>query len=300
MHAAVAVAYGRRSRTMIEAPPAVLHDVRDALDRLGVRPRRIVLISPLERHKGRRCAYRVDTEDGRTLKARHFESVGEADRQRVLREGLEAAFAPVLAQAGRVLLEEWIDGVPLTDRDPDSYAGVGGALLGRLHARPLAVDAPAVFETQKWAAAALSDLTILASAEILDAHTVAVLEAGIRQRDPGTASAALVHTDFCAENMLIDTHGLLRVIDNEQFTVAPAGYDLGRTFDRWPMSAAAWASFRVAYRSAAVRPADALGFWKLVAALAGARLRHQRTPARLPATLVLLRRFAADERFVDS
>jgi len=294
------VEYALPSHVMIEVPSEVIREIEEALGQLGVQPRRLVLISPLRRHKGRRCAYRVDAEDGRIVKARQFESCEEARRQRELRAGLEAAFAPVLAQHGCVLLEEWIDGVPLTERDPDSHADAGGALLGRLHAQPLGPDVPAAFDTRKWTAAALSDLGVLATAEVLEPQTVAALQAEIRRRDPGTARAALVHSDFCAENMLIDTRGQLRVIDTEQLAVAPAGFDLGRTFDRWPMSAAAWTRFRRGYQSSAPAAVEAIGFWKIVAALVGARVRHKRTPARLDAALVLLRRLAEDGRFADS
>ena len=52
-----------------------------------------------------------------------------------------------------------------------------------------------------------------------------VVDAGVDDRlgqgpaldrlDPGSAPAALIHRDFCAENMLIDREGRLRVIDND-------------------------------------------------------------------------------------
>jgi aminoglycoside phosphotransferase (APT) family kinase protein len=50
----------------------------------------------------------------------------------------------------------------------------------------------------------------------------AALRGEIARRDPGTTRAVLIHLDFCAENMLIDTCGHLRVIDNELLTIAPA------------------------------------------------------------------------------
>ena len=165
--------------------------------------------------------------------------------------------------------------------------------FSRLHARALDADEPATFGTAEWSARALSDLEILSRAGKLARAESAALQAAIQQRDPSTARAALTHNDFCAENMLIDTRGHLRVIDNERLAIAPAGFDVGRTFDRWPMSEDAWACFRRGYRSSAPADVEALGFWKIVAALVGARVRYQRSPERLDAALALLRRFAA-------
>ncbi|MGH3054371.1 MAG: phosphotransferase family protein, partial [Gaiellaceae bacterium] len=175
-----------------------------------------------------------------------------------------------------------------------------GALLGRLHASALAADVPSTCSTRTWCDDANADLEILCNAGKLTAAEAAALRAEILRRDPETAGAALVHTDFCAENMLIDTRGCLRVIDNERLSIEPPGYDLGRTFDRWPMSAAAWQRFRGGYRSSAPAEPQSIGFWKIVVALVGARIRFKYTPARLGASLVLLRRLAAGGDFVDA
>lgn len=284
---------------MIAALSEIPREIEQALEHVGLRPSRVVLISPLKERKGRRCAYRVEGEDGRTVKARQLESSEEARRLFEVRAGLEEAFAPALAQCGPVLVEEWIEGVPLSYLDAQARAEDAGALLGRLHARALGPGAPSTFSTGKWCQAADSDLEILGSAGKLTSGAIASLRAEILRRDPGAAWAALIHKDFCAENMLIDARGCLRVIDNEQLVIEPAGFDIGRTFDRWPMSEAAWARFRRGYRSSVPAEPESIGFWKIVAALLGARVRFERSPARLDATLAMLRRLAEGGSFPD-
>ena len=285
---------------MIQAPSETTPEIAAALEHFAITARRVVLISPLRDRKGSRWSYRVEAEDGRIVKVRQLDSSERARRLLEMRAGLEAAFAPGLAHHGCVLLEEWIDGVPLSECDGEGRAEEAGALLGRLHARALDADTPATLSTSERRAGALSNLGILCDAGHLVPSEAAALRAAITRLDPGATRAVLMHLDFCAENMLIDACGQLRVIDNELLTVGPAGFDLGRTFDRWPMSDAAWVRFRRGYRSSAPAEPEAVGFWKIVAALLGARIRYERSPARLEASLALLRRFAAGNSLADA
>jgi Ser/Thr protein kinase RdoA (MazF antagonist) len=274
-------------------------DIDQALEQHGVTPRRVVLISPLKERKGIRFAYQVELAGGRTVKARHFGSEAAARRIFELHVGLEEAFARPLAQYGAVLIEEWIEGRPLGDGEAETWVDAAGALLGRLHARPLGAQVPMSSSTRRWRDAAESDLVLISGAGKLTAPDVASLHAKIACRDPGVARVVLVHRDFCAENMLIDVNGRLRVIDNEQLDIAPAALDLGRTFHRWPMSEATWTRFLRAYRSSAPAEPEAIGFWKIVASLETTRVFLQRLPARLDVSLALLRRFAAGQSLSD-
>jgi Ser/Thr protein kinase RdoA (MazF antagonist) len=283
----------------IPGPPEVSRDIEDALDRFGVRRRRIELVSPLRERKGIRLAYRVEAEDGRTIKVRHFGNPVEAGRHFELRAGLEAAFASVLGHCGAVVLEEWVEGTPLAGSEAVARAEEAGALLGRLHARPLGPDAPSTIATQKWIDGADSDLEILTSARALTLDEAARLRAEMRRRDPRSALPALIHLDFCAENLLVDSKGGLRVIDNELLAVKPAGLDLGRTFHRWPMSEVTWGRFLSGYRSSAPSEPEATGFWKISAALTGTRVYVQRMPQRVDDSVALLRRFAEGAGLAD-
>lgn len=270
---------------------AITREIEEAFDREGLRPHRSVLISPPDEQKRGRCVYRVELEDGHTIKARRLESVGAASRLFELRAGLEPAFAPATARHGRVLLEAWIEGVPLNQLDSEARAEDAGALLGRLHSIEVATT-PLTVSTLEWRERAKAQLQILGEGGKLGLREVARLDAELQRWDPGSARLARVHRDFCAENMLIDERGHLRVIDNEWFTIDPAGFDLGRTFTRWPMSEGAWARFLRAYRSTARVDPGPLSFWKLVVALWTLRIRLHQPPEHLARPLGLLRRFA--------
>ncbi len=276
---------------MIAAPTAA---IAAALAQHGMRPRRCAILSPLGDRKGRRLAYRVDSENGQTIKVREFESAAVASSIFELRAGLEHAFARAVARYGSVIIEEWIDGVPLTANDEDRLLEEAGALLGRLHScRPNGI--PASLSTATWRRGAESDLAMLARAGQLAPADTAALRAGIERHDPRLAPAAVIHLDFCAENMLIDRCAELRVIDNEQLAIEPAGLDLGRTFERWAIAAAGWNRFYKGYLSAAPRAPGATGFWRIVAALVGARVLLQRDVQRLPSSLALLQRLSRGE-----
>jgi Ser/Thr protein kinase RdoA (MazF antagonist) len=277
----------------IAGPPEVTREIADALRGLRVGARRIELVSPLRERKGIRFAFRVDTDDDRTVKLRHFGTAAAARSHLELRADLEDAFAPAFALWGAVVFEEWIDGTELTDLDPEIRCHEAGALLGRLHGVPLGPGVAATCETRRSRAAAESDLAILDRAACLSSAESAALRRLLERYDPGTARVALIHKDFCAENMLVDRSGRLRVIDNEQIEIAPADFDLGRTFHRWPMSEQGWARFVDGYRSSAPADPGAIGFWRIAATLVGARVFLERIPERLDASLALLRRFAA-------
>lgn len=271
--------------------PVTTHEVETALDRQAMRARRVVLISPPSARKRGRCVYRVDLADGRTIKARWLESAEAASRLCALRADLEEAFSPVIAQDEALLLEAWIEGTLLTALDPAAHAAESGALLGRLHARESA-GAPATVDTGPWRDRAAAELAILADAGALASAAIAKLGAELRRTDPGTARTSLVHNDFCAENMLIDGGGRLRVIDNEWLSIAPSGFDLGRTFSRWPMSDQTWWRFLAAYRSAARVDPGPLAFWKIATALTSACIRLPQGGERLEVPLGMLRRVA--------
>jgi hypothetical protein len=277
----------------------VRRDIDRALARHRVNARRVILISPLRERKGIRFAYRVELADGRALKARHFGDEDTARRLFALGAGLEPAFARPLARYDAVLIEEWIEGGPLGDTDAEAWAEPAGRLLGQLHAVPLAADVAATRHTRRWRDAAEANLALIRDAGRLGAGAAASLRAELAQRDPGQAKVVLIHNDFCAENMLIDVEGRLRIIDNEQLEIAPAALDLGRTYHRWPMSGPAWARFLAAYRSSAPPGLDSIGFWRIVASLETTRVFLQRCPDRLPASLVMLRRFAGGQDLAD-
>lgn len=284
----------------IIATSALSPEIRAALARFAFEPQRAVLLSPLGKKKGRRCAYRVEDANGRVIKAREFEDDENARRVFELRAGLEKEFAPALARYGPVLIEEWVEGVPLAEHDWETWAEPAGALLGRLHARPLPPEEPTTVSTRKWLDDAESDLEILGRAGKFAPEEAARLRAEIRRRDPVVSRTALVHTDFCADNMVIDVRGSLKIIDNEGLAVRPPGLDLGRTFALWSMPERTWTRFRRGYLSSAPAEPGATGFWRIVATLSGARLFLQRSRARHDESLALLRQLLAGEHVSET
>lgn len=275
---------------MAAAPTA---EIADTLRHAHIRARHIMLVSPLGEAKGRRLAYRVEDEAGHVVKLRQFESEAAARTVFELRAGLEPAFAPALQRYGGVIVEAWIDGRALSADEAAARAHEAGALLGRLHTRPLAADTATTTSTAPWREGVESDLALLEAAAALPAAVVSRLLEIVRLEDPGSEPAARIHLDFCADNMILDAQGALRVIDNEQLTVDSTGLDLARTFCHWPMPDPAWERFGAGYRSAAPAVPRAGAFWRIVAAALGARLYLQRGLPLPERPLELLRQCAA-------
>ncbi len=260
-------------------------EVREALERHGAGSWQLEPISGLGESKGRRWAFRARAPDGGSVKARHLETPEEARALCVLRAGLEPAFAPVLACHGAVVIEEWVEGEPPAPGAED-WAAQAGALLGRLHARP-AEGFAAGAGPRLWLDTAHRDLAVLCDGGWLGVAEAEGLRARLDVADLGEAMA-LIHRDFCAENMIIDVQGRLRVIDNEWLTLGPPAFDLGRTRHRWPLTAAGWERFLDGYRAEAGEP-EQLELWTLVATLFGARVFAQVDRKRLDPLLSLLR-----------
>jgi Ser/Thr protein kinase RdoA (MazF antagonist) len=272
----------------VTAPPAaVAAEIEAALRRQGLGPCRLTPLSRYQGTKRGRYAFLAESSDGRRVKVRHLASCEAAEEVEGLRRKLEPAFAPVLARHGAVLVEAWVEGRPLEDREAGSYAEEAGALLGRLHGLALEGSGQAELSTSDYLARAEADLGKLSDAGELDDRQAASLRAALGRQDPGSFPGAVIHRDFCGENFIVDGDGRLVVIDNEWFVVGAAGFDVGRTFHRWPMPQAAWRRFLAAYRGAGADP-EPLEFWAIVSALFGARVWLQFSPERLPPLRALL------------
>ena len=280
----------------VTAPTA---EIDAALRDAGIRARHIALVSPMGEAKGRRLAYRVEDEAGRVVKLRQFENEAAARAVFDLRVGLEPAFAPALRRHGCVIVEKWIEGRALEADEAAARSHEAGALLGRLHAQPLPTGAAATARTAPWREGVEADLAMLDAAAVLPSEIVARLLRDVRLADPGSAPAARIHLDFCADNMILDAQGALTVIDNEQLTVDSAALDLARTFCHWPMPHPAWERFGAGYRSAAPAVPRAAAFWRIVAAALGARVYLQRSAPLLERPLGILRRCATGARPAD-
>lgn len=270
----------------------ILDQLEAAFGRLGLRIERLDRLPSVGQKRGRR-AYRVETHQGHAVKARWLETEDVARRLVDLRAALEPAFAPVIGRVGQVILEAWIEGTPLPEPVPETLVQAAGELLGRHHATE-PPEGRGVVRTAEWQATSLQELDALRERGTLEASVADRLQRVLEDLDPGVTPAALLHGDFCSENMILDRAGRLAVIDNEWQSIGPPGLDLGRTFSRWRMAPSAWQVFVRSHDASAQLDTGALDYWKVVATLWGARIRRDQRPDRLAPAIDLLRRLAAE------
>ena len=257
---------------------------------LGSPVRAATVLTTLGLSATHRLAYRVDLADGRTVKLRR---AATQERARCFTELAAAVGDPrlarVLARRGDVTMEEWIPGTSLDRLElRDAHLAAGAELLAAIHLADVPAGFPRVraMSTEAARAGIETALRALLDAGAVDESLAGFLRAAAAERDPRTAPAGIIHTDLCAENLVVDPEGMVRAVDNEALRIGPTGFDLARVWYRWPMSAAAWATYLSAYaRQADPEPALArFAFWKIAAVLHSARvrIRHGITAAEVP------------------
>jgi Ser/Thr protein kinase RdoA (MazF antagonist) len=273
----------------------VIAEVQSALASHGLRWRRIETLSPASfGRKSGRYSFRVDLATGSVIKARRFESAEEAARLADLRGRIDAAFAPVVARYGAVLLESWIEGEGLWSAQAQAQARAEevGALLGRLHATELS-EMHGPISTRERRERAIFQLTTLAESGVISAELAETLHADLLRRDPATAAQTVVHLDYCPENLVVDPGGRLHVVDNEWLRIDAPGVDLGRTYSRWLVPEDVWTRFMRGYSTTAPFDPGPLRFWLIAMAAAGAIIRLKKSPAELAVPLARLHELAA-------
>lgn len=271
----------------------VLAEVRAAVERHGVRDFALTpLSSPGIGPKGARATFRVDDPSGGVIKARRIESAEAAEDLAAIRAPLGPNFAPVLARHGSVLLEEWIHGETLTPHSAEERAEPIGALLGSLHAMQAGKDLPPE-STAARRERASAQLEELVRAGVVTAGEACKLNARLGHLDPGMAPQAVVHLDFCPENLVRDDDGHIVSIDNEWISHGPPGLDLGRMYSRWPMPEPVWQRVLRGYASSSPFSLDALAFWQVLMAIWSAAIRLHRSADALAGPSARLRKLAA-------
>jgi len=265
---------------------------------LGSPVREATVLTTLGVSATHRLAYRVDLADGRTVKLRR---AATEERARCFTELAAAVGDPrlarVLARRGDVTMEEWIPGTSLDRLElRDAHLAAGAELLAAIHLAdvPAGFPRPRAMSTEAARAGIETALRALLDAGAVDESLAGFLRAAAAERDPRTAPAGIIHTDLCAENLVVDPGGIVRAVDNEALRIGPTGFDLARVWYRWPMSDRAWATYVSAYaRQADPEPALAhFAFWKLAAVLHSARVRIRRGIAAAEVPLARLRALA--------
>ncbi|MEO2036107.1 MAG: aminoglycoside phosphotransferase family protein [Planctomycetaceae bacterium] len=234
-----------------------------------------------------RGTYRLQCDDGRTLKGRILRKPGQADRMRfVLQHMNQDAFSRVLAYGNLAILEEWIDGTSLASFRPKlELVARAGTQLVDIHMTPLPRNssgfAVQTDRTEKLADGLeqLSEMGILSRIERDELHKQAAAHC------PDAVEIGFVHRDYCAENLVQGKRHLCS-IDNVKMAIGPLDEDLARTWYRWPMTEAQWNAFLSGYGTrrnprAVLQHAP---YWAILVVVGSAlfRLRAQASEAEVP------------------
>ena len=264
----------------------------------------VVEVTPVSRVRPAdavRGAVRVRLADGRLVKLRRASTEAQARDVAALLEALdEPALPRALFVSGRVLVEPWVEGVPL-DGHPElvRHAETLGALLGRVHTARVAGRAPSrtTASTDPVRARFERHVADLAAAGVLLAADADRARALVAATLPALAEVGVVHRDLCAENVVVTPAGRAVVVDNESVRVAELDGDLGRTFARWPMDAAVRAAFLAGYaphRDPAAAQRDERA-WRTLAVTKSLHVRAVRLRVPVADVLADLRALLADD-----
>ena len=199
----------------------------------------------------------------------------------LVRDVDDPRLARVLARRLDLTLEEWVPGASLEGSTiRNGHVTAGAALLGSLHAVERVGTRPVkeTVSTRPVRKALEADLRTLRDVGAIDEDRARQLVAAAVRHDPRVAATSVIHKDLCPENLVTDSRGMLRAVDNEWMTVGPTGFDLARTWYRWPMSGPTWRNYLSAYAQF-TDPEPALAhftFWRIAAVAKSARVRITR------------------------
>lgn len=271
-------------------------DIASALRAYGATPRTWRRVTGLPSPRSDRAAFRVRLTDGRVVKVRRASRVTAARRYAAIVRALPALpLAPVYLRQGRVVVEAWIRGVPVSAR-PRTRArlAAAAAILRALHdvrrlgRRGLVARRAS---TRDFGVDLARRLAALVAAGAVGARDGARIERALAATRPPRARIGVIHGDLCAENLVEDRAGRLHAIDNAGMRIGFLDYDLARAWYRWSMSNGEWRAFLASYAGGAPFERDAPApFWRLAAVIRSAYFRVGRAT---PAVDVPLRRLRA-------
>jgi aminoglycoside phosphotransferase (APT) family kinase protein len=178
-----------------------------------------------------------------------LDSAATAERvEHILRRLGDRHFPQILARLGSALLIRWVDhGSSANHLLPDTLRRCA-LVHGWIHTVEAAhLSGGGANGTELWRErleAASEQLEQQGGRFGTDARR---LLAVAREHTPAMAATGVIHGDFCADNIVVQSPERLFVIDNETVQIGPLDYDLARTWYRWPMRRAEWKSYLDAY-----------------------------------------------------
>lgn len=204
---------------------------------------------------GRRPAqvFRLERRDGRQCTLRQYPSAARAGHVWALLQVRAAGLPrPVLA-AGRYLVLEHVEGVPL-DRylrtRPASARQEAvrelGRLLAHLHRTPIPrglAPGPSYLHSRWLITRAVRRFTARRMLSRADAQALTTLAV------PSDRRVALSHGDPSAANVVRTPDGSLRLVDEERLSLRPPAFDLARAVTHWRMPANLEADFIRSYQA---------------------------------------------------
>lgn len=273
-------------------------DIAAALRAHGVVARAVQPVTGMPSLLSDRATFRITLVDGEVVKARRLSRVATARRYvGIVRSLPHLPLPAILFRHGRVTIETWVDGTPLSDlaRTPARLRDAG-EILGTLHAtRRVGRRALAASDSTR---AFVVDLTRrlaeLRGQGALKSAEAEAIRRGLDRLRPPRARTGVTHNDFCAENIVEDAAGHLHVVDNGGLRPGFLDFDLARCWYRWPMPATAWETFLAHYgrRCRVTAQVDHAPFWRAAALVRSAHFRVMRASRDAQTPLRRLRRQA--------
>lgn len=259
---------------------------------VGQEPMAGELVTPLPSQGGDRAAFRLRYPDGLQLKVRRHRDLDTAQRVLRLREALDPVHLPRLVAAqGPCHLTEWIEGETPNAGDPE-VVEAAGILLGAMHGAELDPDLRRfAFPYRNWEERNRRNATELLAAGALEENEVESLLRLLVEQAPTVAELVIVHGDLAPENLVRASGGRLVLVDNENLALDAQGFDLARSWYRWPLTEERAGFFWRGYRlHADPEPfLEHAEFWKLVVLAEAAHFRVRRATPGASLPLQLLR-----------
>jgi thiamine kinase-like enzyme len=279
---------------MPETFPELDDDLLSLTDRIPGELEAAEKLTVLDSHRQRRASYRLRFSSGVIVKARRFRTIERAQRAAELAPLLEGLpFNRVIDARGDCRLEEWIDGEVLQpDKTTDELAHWAGDLLGTVHTltwQEITLACPPA-DIDWYLDRARYNLDTMARDGLITRSTADRILRLALESQPRDCAVGLIHTDFCGENIVINSCGKPTLVDNEHIMLGALDYDIVRWRYRWPMTASQQGAFLQGYRAhrCPEQAFASFSFWSICSLASSARVRMQHDTDPQPSLRTLL------------